>query len=345
VVQHDKGDVRVSLVSRLAVATALAALVSCGPNAPSTPESAATVDVTEWMVPYPDSRPRDPFYQDAHHVWFVGQRDGYLAYLDPETGDFVRYDLPEGAGPHDVIVDDDGIVWFAENVLGWIGRLAPDGTMTQVAMPDPAATDPHTLIDDGKGHIWFTVQGANFVGRLTKATRTVDLMTVPSPGARPYGITLDAEGRPWIALFGTNKLATVDPENLAITEIELPRTGARPRRIAATPDGRLWYGDYEGGFLGRYDPLTKSFKEWPVPGGKDAKPYGLAADAKGRLWFVETGLTPNRLVGFDPKTDSFFSITPIESGGGAVRHIMYHAPSNTLWFGTDTNTIARAILP
>lgn len=334
----------VRFLSRVAILTALAALAACNQDAPVAPAEALKVDLTEWVVPYPGSRPRDPYYQDANHVWFVGQRDGYLAYLDPEVGDFVRYDLPEGAGPHNVIVDAEGVVWFAENVLGWIGRLAPDGTMTQIAMPDPAATDPHTLVDDGRGNIWFTVQGSNFVGRLVKATSAAALIPVPTPVARPYGIAVDETGRPWIALFGANRIAAVDPATLALREIALPRETARPRRIAAFGGG-VWYADYEGGMLGRYDPAAQTFREWLAPSGPSAGPYGMAADAKGRIWFVETGVQPNRLVGFDPATKRFFSITEIESGGGAVRHIMYHAPTNTLWFGTDTNTIARASLP
>ena len=50
-------------------------------------------------------------------------------------------------------------------------------------------------------------------------------------------------------------------------------------------------------------------------------------------------------VGFDPEAQEFFSITEIESGGGAVRHMMYFAPTNTIWFATDTNTLGRAELP
>ena len=38
-------------------------------------------------------------------VWFVGQQGNYLAFLDPETGEFKRYDLDPGAGPHNLIVD------------------------------------------------------------------------------------------------------------------------------------------------------------------------------------------------------------------------------------------------
>lgn len=70
----------------------------------------------------------------------------------------------------------------------------------------------------------------------------------------------------------------------------------------------------------------------------------MAVDARDRLWFVETGSQPNRLVGFNPKTAEFFSIMEIPSGGGTVRHMFFHAPTRTLWFGTDANTIARARL-
>jgi virginiamycin B lyase len=62
------------------------------------------------------------------------------------------------------------------------------------------------------------------------------------------------------------------------------------------------------------------------------------------VWFVTTGAFPNRLVGFDPKTETFFSDTPIPSGGGAVRHMFFDRGRREIWFGTDTNTIGRARL-
>ena len=38
----------------------------------------------------------------------------------------------------------------------------------------------------------------------------------------------------------------------------------------------------------------------------------------GTVWYAETGIKPNRLVSFNPKTKAF-STTPIPSGGGMVR--------------------------
>jgi virginiamycin B lyase len=60
---------------------------------------------------------------------------------------------------------------------------------------------------------------------------------------------------------------------------------------------------------------------------------------------VETGPQPNKLIGFDPKTSQFFSETAVPSGAGTVRHMVYHAPTRTIWFGTDAGTIGRALVP
>jgi virginiamycin B lyase len=68
----------------------------------------------------------------------------------------------------------------------------------------------------------------------------------------------------------------------------------------------------------------------------------MATDDQDRIWFAETGSEPNRLIGFDPTTEEFFDVTPVPSGGGTVRHMVFHAPTGSLWFGTDANTIGRA---
>lgn len=305
------------------------------------------VEIEEWEVPWENTRPRDPYVEgDGYRVWFVGQRGHYLAYLEPESGEFERYDLDEGTGPHNLIVADNGTVWYAGNRAAHIGRLDPgSGEITKIPMPNPEARDPHTLIFDGRGHIWFTVQGGNFVGRLDTATANVDLIAVPTPRARPYGIVVDDSGRPWIAEFGSYKIATVDPQTLKLREYELPDESSRPRRIALTSDGMVWYVDYTQGRLGRLDPNTGEFREWPMPGGPGSRPYAMASDDEDRLWFVETGLSPNRLVGFDPATEEFLEPTPVPSGGGTVRHMVFYTPRDEIWFGTDANTVGRARLP
>ena len=301
--------------------------------------------VEEWQVPWENSRPRDPYVGPDGKVWFVGQRGHYVASLDPETGEFRRIDLEPGTGPHNLIVADDGTIFYAGNLTRHIGRLDPEtGRVEKIEMPDEAARDPHTLTFDDSGDIYFSVQGGNFLGKLNVESEQVELVGVPTEKARPYGIVVAPSGTVWATEFGSNKLAKLNPETLALSEIVLPRESARPRRLAATSDGRIWYVDYAKGRLGFLHPDTGLFKEYPAPGGVDSRPYGMAVDKDDMLWFVETGLSPNRLTGFDPVAEAFTTPVEIPSGGGTVRHMFYDANEDVIWFGADTNTIGRADL-
>ncbi len=314
-------------------------------SAPAVPDS-INVPIREWTVPWEKSRPRDPAVGPDGKIFFVGQVGNYVARLDPATGEFKKFEIDSGTHPHNLVVDPKGIVWYTGNANGTIGRLDPGtGKVTRYPMPDAAVRDPHTLVFDRDGNLWFTAQNSNFVGHLDTETGKIRLIRMTTPGARPYGIVLDDQGRPYFDLFGTNKIGTIDPGTWALREYELPADRARPRRIARTTDGSIWYGDYSRGYLGRLDPRTGEVKEWANPGGRASLPYAMTSDDAGRIWMVETGMQPNRLVGFDPKTEKFFSVTEIPSGGGTVRYMVFDPKTRTIWFGSDNNTIGRISVP
>jgi virginiamycin B lyase len=310
-------------------------------------------ELTEWTVPYAESRPRDPMVAPDGHVWFVGQRSDYVAVLDPESGEFKRFDLEEGAGPHNLVVASDGTVFYTGNRASHLGKLDPEsGEIEKFMMPDPSIRDPHTLILDSRGDMWFTAQSGNVVGKFWRETGEIRLVQAPevsdSPrggSSRPYGIVVDSQDRPWIALFNTNQIGTVDTETFEMTTFDLPRPEARPRRIGVTSDDIVWYVDYADGYLGRLDAGSGEVREWMMPSGGDSRPYAMAVDDSDRIWFVETGVEPNMFVGFDPMTEQFIDGVPLESGGGTVRHMTFDPETNSIWFGADTNTIGVAKLP
>lgn len=318
-----------------AAVTAAALAISGG-----TADASAEVEITEWPVPWPNTRPRDPWVSGPDRIWFVGQRADYVATFDPESGDFRRFDLDAGAGPHTVIADERG-AWYAGNRARHVGLIDPNsGEIEKLTLPGEGQADVHTMDFTSDGDIWFTVQHGNQIGFLDTESRTFTLYDLATPRARPYGLVVDAQNQPWAVLFGTNKLATVVDGR--VEEITLPREEARPRRLVATDGGKIWYVDYAEGYLGRYDPERQSIEEWRTPGGGQARPYAIAADDRGHLWLVETGPRPNRFIGFDPETETFVASVEIESGGGTVRHMVFDADSRSIWFGTDTDTIARA---
>ncbi|MEX1187537.1 MAG: hypothetical protein WEA80_13205 [Gemmatimonadaceae bacterium] len=309
-------------------------------------QAPVTLTITEWEVPWANTRPRDPYVAPDGNVWFVGQTGHYVARFDPRTGEFKRVALDDGAGPHNLIVDRSGTIWYAGNRQAHIGKVNPaSGAIQKFAMAEAGLRDPHTLVFDKAGNIWFTAQGGGHIGRLNMRSGEVRMATVPTERARPYGIVIDARGRPWFNEMGSNKIGVVDPATLAVREYTLPNERSRTRRIAATTDGGIWYVDYTRGFIGRLDPRSGNVEEYAAPSAATSLPYALTVDDQDRLWFVETGVRPNQFVGFDTKSRRFIGTTPIKSGGGAVRHMVYHAPTRSIWFGTDAGTIGRAVVP
>lgn len=328
------------------IMTAAASVLAVLPALAQENEAAtAEIEIREWRVPWENSRPRDPDVAADGRIWFVGQADDYVAVFDPQDDSFERFDLPEGAGPHNVIITRDQQIWYAGNRAAHLGRLDPDsGAIDQVATSEEQAADPHTLIEDSQGRIWFTSQWSNHIGRYDRDTGAIDLVGVSRERARPYGIVVDDADNAWVVLFGTNQLARVDADSFELTEIDLPREAARPRRLAWTDRG-IYYGDYAEGYLGHYDPDSGQIREWRMPGEDRSGPYALIADDRGRIWSVETWQQPNRFVGFDPDSEAFFTITDIPSGGGAVRHMVFDPETASIWFGTDTNYLGQAMLP
>jgi virginiamycin B lyase len=186
-------------------------------------------------------------------------------------------------------------------------------------MPDDKAEDPHTAVFDAQGTLWFTVQVGNMVGRLDPKTGKIELKVVPTKEARPYGIQINSKGVPFFCEFGTNKMAKIDPKTMQITEYPLAE-GVRPRRLAISADDKVYFTDYQGGNLGRLDPESGAIKMWPSPGGAGSNPYGIAITLDGMVWYSESGVKPNTIIRFNPKTEEF-ARTKIPSGGGTVRNM------------------------
>lgn len=298
------------------------------------------VKITEWLVPTLGSRPHDPLATPDGAIWWTGQFASVIGRLDPKTGQMKEYKTKTpGSGPHGLTADKDGDIWFTGNFKGYVGKLDPrTGDITEYPTNDPAARDPHTPIFDQKGTLWFTLQGANMVGRLNPKTGEMKLVTSPTPRSNPYGMVVTSKGVPIFCEFGANKIASVDPDTMAIKEYELPAKEARPRRIAISSDDAIWYSDYGRGYLGRLDTKTGKVTEWPSPGGPRSLPYGIAS-IHDVIWYSESGVKPNTLVRFDPKTEKF-QTWKIPSGGGVVRNVSVTRDGNLAMACSGVNRVA-----
>jgi virginiamycin B lyase len=116
-----------------------------------------------------------------------------------------------------------------------------------------------------------------------------------------------------------------------LTEIDLPNAGARPRRLAITSDGRIWYSDYARGYLGMYDPKTKTAKEWPTPNtkpGSGSAPYGIGIAPDGAVWFNEA--RNSTMVRFDPKSEQM-EVVAVPTKGSVIRNVSVDSVRHRLW--------------
>jgi virginiamycin B lyase len=305
-----------------------------------------SVQIREYEVPTPKSRPHDPAVAPDGSLWYTGQGANKLGRLDPKTGEFKEYPLKTPrSGPHGLVADKDGDIWFTAISGGYVGKLDPKtGEITEYRASGGVEIDPHTPVFDHDGILWFTNEETNYIGRLDPKTGKITLTKVPTPHAVPYGIVILQNNMPFFCEFGTNKLAMIDPRTMTIREYTLPSANAHPRRLALAPDGSVFYTDFARGYLGHFDPAAgKLLKEWASPGGPESEPYGIAITSDGEVWYSESGVKPNTLVRFDPKSESF-SREEIPSGGGVVRN-MVATPDRRLYLAcSGVNKVAVVAL-
>jgi len=295
------------------------------------------VNIMEWPLPTPGSRPHDPMAGKDGSIWWSGQLANKIGRLDPATGTFKEYPVNPMSAPHGLLQDKDGNVWFTGNFRGFIGKLdTKTGEVTEYKLPDPKARDPHTLVMDHNGVIWFSVQGGNFVGRLDPTNGDIKLVSPPTANARPYGMAVNSKNEVFFVEFGAPKVATID-DAMHIREYQLPSANSRPRRIAISPDDMVWYTDFSLGRLGRVDPNTGEVKEWPSPSGPKSLPYGIAA-TKGAIWYSESAASPNTIVRFDPKTEKF-QTWAIPGGGDIVRNMTVNPDGNPVIANSLVNQV------
>jgi virginiamycin B lyase len=299
------------------------ALTDIASEPPKSPATVAELRVTihEWGIPSKGGHPHDPAVGPDGSLWFTEQMVSKLGRLDPKTGEMKEFPLKgPNDGPHGLVADRDGNIWYTGNFAAYIGKLNPrTGEVTQYKMPDAKAEDPHTAVFDSHGILWFTVQVGNMVGRLDPQTGKIELKQPPTANSHPYGIAINSKGIPFFCEFNSNKMASIDPQTMQITEYPLPAT-ARPRRMAIAADDTIYFSDFEAGNLGHLDPVTGIVKMWPSPGGPRSQPYGMVITPDGMVWYSESGVKPNTLIRFNPKTEEFARAI-IPSGGGTVRNI------------------------
>jgi streptogramin lyase len=93
-------------------------------------------------------------------VWYSGQRNGTLGYIDPKTGKETVVPIGSGSSPHGVIVGPDGSPWLTDGGLNANVRYDLKARKFEYFMlpPQMPYANLNTGVFDKDGIYWFTGQ-------------------------------------------------------------------------------------------------------------------------------------------------------------------------------------------
>jgi virginiamycin B lyase len=131
-----------------------------------------------------------------------------------------------------------------------------------------------------------------------------------------------------LALRAAAPATEVGELKVTIREWDVPTKGAHPHDPAVGTDGALWFTEQMSNKLGRLDPATGTFKEFPLKLA-DSGPHGLVADGEGNIWF--TGNFKGYIGKLDPKTGAIKEFK-IPDPKGEDPHTAVFDSHGTLWF-------------
>ena len=261
------------------------------------------LQVKEYVVPA-GSGPHDVAPAPDGKVWYTAQATGKLGLLDPADGSIREVALGDGSAPHGVIVGPDGAPWVTDGGLNAIVRVDPR-TFAVRRYPLPSSSgyaNLNTAAFDGRGVLWFTGQSGIY-GRLDARTGALRVFRAPG-GPGPYGITATPGGGIWYASLAGSHIARIDLRTAKAVRAVPPTQGQGARRIWSDSRGRLWVSEWNAGKVARYDPATKRWREWKLPGA--AQPYAVYVDAKDIVWLTDFGA--GAIVRFDPANGRFTTV-------------------------------------
>jgi virginiamycin B lyase len=322
-------DRRAPLLSLAALAFGLCALPGMAPAA-----EVRYYDVT------PGAFPHDVAAAPAAGgpVYYTAQRTGKLGIVDPKSGAVVEIPLGPNSAPHGVIVGPDNAAWITDGGQNAIVRVDPATRAVRVwPLPaDTGYTNLNTATFDRKGRIWFTGQ-SGYHGRLDPVTGDMKVWRSPR-GRGPYGIATTPAGDVYYASLAGNHIARIDTETGEATVIEPPTPGQGARRVWSDSRGRIWVSYWYTGQVGMFDPATKAWREWKLPGERP-QAYSVWVDERDKVWLTEW--TANAIVRFDPATETFESFRSNRTGAN-VRQML--GRTGEAW-GAESGTARLVMVP
>jgi streptogramin lyase len=161
---------------------------------------------------------------------------------------FSTFSLPSGHGRLGLItLGPDSNLWFAAFDDGKIGRMTPEGALTEYALPDQHA-GPYALIAAPDGALWFTESYTPRIGRITTGGQIKEFSGLSSAAT---AITVGPDGSIWFSEYQGDAVGKITIAG-QVTEFSLaPRQQTRWDR-AGTGRQSVGYRNHRGTYRARH---------------------------------------------------------------------------------------------
>jgi len=256
-----------------------------------------TQEFKEHTLPTANSGPHGLQADKAGNIWYTGNAAGLIGKVDPTTGKITEYKMPNAKArdPHTIAILPDGRLFFtvqAGNFIGTLDPRAPGGAIKLVESPT-VNSRPYGVRLTSKGVPFFDEFNSNKIASADPKTLIITEYPLPDPKARPRRIAIGKDDTVWYGDYARGYLGHLDPKTGKVEEFASPGgPECRPYAIDVTADGAVWYvetGDDAKNMLVRFNPETKKFKTWPIPGGGGTV-RNMDIDKNGDLWLAESGV-------------------------------------------------------
>ena len=258
-------------------------------------------------------------------------RGNAVVRLDATTGEQTSFPLgfTKKAGIHSAVPALDGNVWFTEAALGKIGRLDPSTKQIteyqNPRLPDGTRTGAHTIRVDNRGLVWVTGGPAiSMFDPKTEQFRHFDL-------GGTYGVTAGKDGDQWFTSFRLDgPIGRINKDG--VLSKFYPPTKGKPQRLEVDSDGIVWFTERQGNKIGRFDPKTETFKEFPLP-GPEASPYAIGISPDHMIWY--SSHEQDTLGRLDPKTGEVIEY-PYPHSEISMREFFVDSKGR-MWYASSVN--------
>ncbi len=196
------------------------------------------------------------------------------------------------SGPHGIAKGPNNTLWFTQKNVNKAAKRAPDGIVTEYALPSANAVPPTNSLPtditaglDGNMYIVeYSSTYGNKIARLFPNGGFEEVL-IPTGNSQPQGITTGVDGSIWFAEFGQNKVGKIPFSGGVPQEFTIPTSGSTPAGIATGPTGEIWLTARGANRIAKVSQ-TGIFSELPVlPVG--SVPQRIARGPDGNMWFTE----------------------------------------------------------